>query len=617
MTIDVDVETLIANHLDGEVLDGVTLTLDSNLFAGPLRPAGTQDDEGATLVSVYVHRRGGAGSDRVDWFSGQGGSDVTTTVAVIVRGDPGEYDEHEALCRAVVEYLHLNPPTATSIIDVVSITPYTPAQRSDTGSGVAPLTELLFSVRYITDGASSSVPSQDLPAGGDLDGTYPDPEVIAVHAGGSSGTRLTIGAISDGQYVARSGTSLIGVAVPVPASRLISTTAPLQGGGDLSADRTLSLADSGASAGSYGSSSSIPALTVTAKGLISSISASTLTIAHITAGGDLAASFPSPSVVALHFGPTRIALSSSSPTSGQVLSFDGTNIVGTSVTTSSIGAVPTTRTLTGTAPITVGGVSGTPQDLSADRTIAHATSGVTAATYGDKNNPTLIAVSSTGHVTSAEDYRVLDDTVMWRTLSSYGQWSTSNLGSPVEDTPVSGSIADTQVNYFVTSASVTAIKRLGATPPRLRWDGSTRGYVCIWVLCPVAIPGTGTTLVTWGLMNLNPSGTTLPSSGCYFAFLSTTSGTKVLCVTANSGTTTVTTTSVDWSLNVMREYRIELAKDRSSVVFIIDGTTVATHTSNLPATSILLANMQTDLRTSATAASLGVGLARTTLIAKL
>lgn len=617
MTIDIDVETLIANHLDGEVLDGVTLTLDSNLFAGPLRPAGTQDDEGATLVSVYVHRRGGAGSDRVDWFSGQGGSDVTTTVAVIVRGDPGEYDEHEALCRAIVEYLHLNPPAATSIIDVISTTPYTPAQRSDTGSGVAPLTELLFSVRYITDGSASSIPSPNAPAGGDLDGEYLNPDVVAVHAGGSSGTRLTIGAISDGQYVARSGTSLIGVAVPVPASRLISTTAPLQGGGDLSADRTLSLADSGASAGSYGSSSAIPVLTVSAKGLISSISASTLTISHITAGGDLAESFPSPSVVALHFGPTRIALSSSSPTSGQVLSFDGTNIVGTSITTSSIGAVPTTRTLTGTAPITVGGVSGTPQDLSADRTIAHDTSGVTAATYGDKNNPTLLAINSTGHVTSAEDYRVLDDTVMWRSLTTYSQWSTSNLGAVVEDTPVSGSIADTQINNFVSSASVTAVKRLGFTPFRLRWDGSTRGYVSIWVLCPVALPSTGTTMVIWGLLGIVPSGTTLPSSGCYFAFLSTTSGTKVLCVTANSGTTTVTTTSVDFSVNVMREYRVDLAKDRSSVVFIIDGVTVATHTSNLPATSILLANMQTDLRTSASAASLGVGVARSTLIAKL
>lgn len=294
-----------------------------------------------------------------------------------------------------------------------------------------------------------------------------------------------------------------------------------------------------------------------------------------------------------------------------------TSISTAAINTTSLGAVPTTRTLTGTAPITVGGVSGTPQDLSADRTIAHANSGATAGIYGTKSSPLQITVDAQGHVTSAQDVRVLNHTVMWRSLTTYSQWSTLNLGAVVEGTPVSGSIADTQLNSFVGSANTTSMKRLGSTPSRLRWDGSTRGYVSIWVLCPVALPSTGNTLVTWGLMNAQPSGTTLPASGCYFAFLNTTSGTKVLCATANAGTTTVTITNVDFSLNVMREYRIELAKDRSSVAFIIDGATVATHTTNLPATSILLAQMQTELRTAAVAASLGIGLAVATIIATL
>jgi putative cofactor-binding repeat protein len=53
----------------------------------------------------------------------------------------------------------------------------------------------------------------------------------------------------------------------VPANRTISTTSPLSGGGDLSTNRTLSLSNSGVTAGSY----SNPTMTVTAKGLISSI----------------------------------------------------------------------------------------------------------------------------------------------------------------------------------------------------------------------------------------------------------------------------------------------------------------------------------------------------------
>ena len=44
-------------------------------------------------------------------------------------------------------------------------------------------------------------------AGGDLSGSYPNPAVAAVTSGG---TQLTVGAISDGQPVMRSGTSIIG-----------------------------------------------------------------------------------------------------------------------------------------------------------------------------------------------------------------------------------------------------------------------------------------------------------------------------------------------------------------------------------------------------------------------
>lgn len=58
----------------------------------------------------------------------------------------------------------------------------------------------------------------------------------------------------------------------VPSSRTISTTSPITGGGDLSANRTFALANSGVSAGTYAYPSSV---TVTAKGLISAIVAGT------------------------------------------------------------------------------------------------------------------------------------------------------------------------------------------------------------------------------------------------------------------------------------------------------------------------------------------------------
>jgi hypothetical protein len=71
-------------------------------------------------------------------------------------------------------------------------------------------------------------------AGGDLGGTYPNPTVVA---GEFSGSRYTFGAVSVGQLLTLSGTTIQGV------TRTINTTSgQLTGGGTLAADLTLGLA---------------------------------------------------------------------------------------------------------------------------------------------------------------------------------------------------------------------------------------------------------------------------------------------------------------------------------------------------------------------------------------
>ena len=76
--------------------------------------------------------------------------------------------------------------------------------------------------------------------------------------------------------------------VSVPASREINTGGGLQGGGDLSQNRTLSiatggvtsdkLANSGVTAGTYGSGALIPVVTVSSKGLVTSVTETALVI---------------------------------------------------------------------------------------------------------------------------------------------------------------------------------------------------------------------------------------------------------------------------------------------------------------------------------------------------
>lgn len=57
----------------------------------------------------------------------------------------------------------------------------------------------------------------------------------------------------------------------VPSSRRVDTVAPLSGGGDLSANLSISLDDSGVAAGVYGSATHVPQITVDAKGRITSV----------------------------------------------------------------------------------------------------------------------------------------------------------------------------------------------------------------------------------------------------------------------------------------------------------------------------------------------------------
>jgi hypothetical protein len=108
----------------------------------------------------------------------------------------------------------------------------------------------------------------------------------------ASGARFNLGlgtmAVQNSDNVAITGGTISGVALSgyVPTSRTITAGTGLSGGGDLSANRTLSIANTGVTASTYGSASSVPVIAVNAQGQATSVTNTPISItnANITGG---------------------------------------------------------------------------------------------------------------------------------------------------------------------------------------------------------------------------------------------------------------------------------------------------------------------------------------------
>lgn len=109
-------------------------------------------------------------------------------------------------------------------------------------------------------------------------------ETVATNPGAIR-TTLELGTIAtqDANNISVTGGSISGTTVAgyVPTSRTISSGTGLNGGGDLSVNRTLAISNTGVTAATYGSSTTVPVIAVNAQGQITSASNQTLSAASI------------------------------------------------------------------------------------------------------------------------------------------------------------------------------------------------------------------------------------------------------------------------------------------------------------------------------------------------
>lgn len=170
--------------------------------------------------------------------------------------------------------------------------------------------------------------------------------------------------------------------VTVPPTRSINTGTGLAGGGNLTADRTLYIDATGVTAGTYGSSTLVPILTVNAQGQITSATSSSFSV----------------SFASITSKPTTLAgygITNAQPLSNELTALAGVGVDGFYVRTG-IGSADS-RTITAGVGITVTNGNG----VSGDPVIELTATGVTPGTFGSSTESPVITIDTEGRITTS------------------------------------------------------------------------------------------------------------------------------------------------------------------------------------------------------------------------
>jgi len=218
-------------------------------------------------------------------------------------------------------------------------------------------------------------------------GTIATQNASAVSITGGTITGITDLAVADGGTGASTAAGARTNLNAADQATTLTAGTGLSGGGDLSANRTFSITNTGVTAAAYGSASNTLTATVNAQGQLTSLAATPIAIANTQISGLGTISTQDANAVAITGG-------SITGITDLAVADGGTGASDAAGARTNLNAANQATTITAGTGLSGGG------DLSANRTINIANTTVTAAAYGSASNTLTATVNAQGQLTA-------------------------------------------------------------------------------------------------------------------------------------------------------------------------------------------------------------------------